>query len=140
MFTPTATATRYCGCIDPSLEALVTVRDALTDALRAAGWSEEDAFRVLVCADEAMANALTHGHTNDAPIDIRFRVGRRAARVAVRDRRPATTLPTAVSTPDEAAEHGRGLILMRALADRFRIHPSPTGTCVGLAFRPAAVT
>ena len=125
MHPPTDSHLRCSGRIDPSLDALVTVRDALTEALHTARWTEEDAFRVLICADEAMANALTHGRSDDGPIDVRFRVSADQARV---------------STPDTSAEHGRGVILMRALADRLRVRPSLAGTSVGLAFRPAEVT
>ena len=43
----------------------------------------------------------------------------------------------AATTPAESSEHGRGLILMRALADRMRLRCGPAGTALTLRFSPA---
>lgn len=139
MSTHTDISIRFVGQVEPSLAALATVRDALARALAATGWGEEDAFRVLLCADEALANALTHGDIADGAIDVRFAVTPRNARLAVRDRHPVNALPASTVMPSVKDEHGRGLILMRALADRIRLRATRAGTSLGMAFRPAAV-
>ena len=116
------------------LAELVAVRDALAEALDTCGWSEEDVFRVLICADEAMANALTHG-SDDRGIDVRFRVDTEHVIVGIgHGCRSAVPIPTALALPLESSEHGRGLILMRALADGFRVRSRPEATLVALVF------
>lgn len=123
----------FAATVAADLTELVSVRDALVGALETCGWSEEDAFRVLLCADEAIANACTHGGCGD--IDVRFDVDHGAASFTVDDRRgysvPVVTPP---APPHESSEHGRGLILMRALADTFRVSSQSLGTRVALSF------
>lgn len=126
---------RFAANVAADLAEMVTVRDALADALNECGWVEEDAFRVLLCADEAMANACSHGECATGGIDVRFDVDLAAASVVVGDRRAQNTaIPMPATPPDESNEHGRGLILMRALADTFLVSPRPGGTMVALSF------
>ena len=137
--TPVATApvVSFAGDVPTSLDELVTVRDALAAGLGQCGWSDADTFRVLLCADEAMANALTHGSENTATIDVRFWVSPDSADVVVIDRRSHTTLPATPELPDTSSEHGRGLVLMRALADTLSVRPRRLGTFVALSFCPS---
>lgn len=129
---------RFAAHVPADLTELATVRDTLGDALEECGWSQEDAFRVLICADEAMANALSHGSASAGMIDIKFRVGATAAAVVIGDHHTdVIALPHTDALPDETSEHGRGLILMRALADAFRIQRRNAGTMVALGFRIA---
>lgn len=120
--------------------ALVDLRDELADALTGCDWSDEDIFRVLVCADEAMANALTHGSAAGGAITIRFTVTDARAVLLVADGHTCDAeIQTPAAPPDESSEHGRGLILMHALADTFRVRQHPAGTIVALAFLPEAL-
>lgn len=118
------------------LDGLRVVRDAIADALTEFAWSTEDAFRVLVCADEAFANVRDHGGSADGRVDIRFHVDADHARVIVGDGAPGR-LPVLPAVPDEASEHGRGLILMDALADAFRTWRRPVGSFVAMHFAPS---
>ena len=134
-----ATAVRFSADIPADLSELAAARDALADALTECGWSAEDTFRVLICADEAMANALVHGSGPAGVVGVRFRVDATAAAVAIGDEHGAgETISHTTELPAPSEEHGRGLILMRALADAFRIHRHPGGTTVGLVFRTAS--
>jgi anti-sigma regulatory factor (Ser/Thr protein kinase) len=134
----TRSVVRFAGDVVADLAEMVTVRDALADALQECGWGEEDAFRVLICADEAMANALSHGSDPAGAIDIRFRVSPGAVSFVTGDHSTGgTQIPPAPALPADTCEHGRGLILMRALADAFRISRRPGGTMVALGFRTA---
>ena len=138
-----ATVATHCGVrfaadVAADLTELAAVRDALTDALDECGWSQEDAFRVLICADEAMANALGHGSDPAGTIDVRFRVSATAAALVIGDHcTRLIELPQRDALPDDTCEHGRGVILMRALADAFRMQRRPAGTLVALTFRTA---
>lgn len=129
---------RYDTRVAADLTDMVVARDALADALDECSWSPEDAFRVLICADEAMANALDHGSRSVDAIEIAFRVDPATAAVVITDNGPDTpAAPPSPAVPADSCEHGRGLLLMRALSDRFRIWRRPTGTMVALDFRVA---
>ena len=128
----------YDAHVAADLTNMAVARDALVDALDECSWSPEDAFRVLICADEAMANALDHGSDTAGAIEIAFRVDAAAAAVLITDHSSdAPDTPSSPEAPAESCEHGRGLLLMRALSDRFRIWRRPTGTMVALDFRVA---
>jgi serine/threonine-protein kinase RsbW len=127
-----AAPTRFARSLPAALDALVTVRDTLTAALAGRGWSTPEAFRVLVCADEAVANAATHGAGMAGTVHVTFEVDDDHASLTVRDRRPCPTLPKVPAVPRTSSEHGRGLILMHALADELAIEPGPDGTSVAV--------
>jgi anti-sigma regulatory factor (Ser/Thr protein kinase) len=125
----------FSACVPVELAEMARVRDSLGDALTDCGWDEQDAFRVLVCADEAMANALTHGSVDADSVDIRFRVSPSQAALVVEDHYAGfETFPATSELPDESSEHGRGLILMRALADVFHARRHADRTSVALVF------
>lgn len=137
---PTATAAarqarRHRATVAADLTALLDVRDALASALCECGWSDEDSFRVLIGADEAFANALSHGSGEAATVRIAFRVTSATTTVVVADaNRDGVPAPAVPVIPPESSEHGRGLILMRALADRMLVRGGAGGTTVALAF------
>lgn len=134
----THSGVRFAAQVPAELSALAGARDALAGALHECEWSQEDAFRVLICADEAMANALSHGSGPAGTIAVRFRVGATAAALAIGDEcTDQVHIPQDAAVPDDTSEHGRGVILIRALADAFRIQRSRAGTMVALVFRTA---
>ncbi len=135
---PVATthALAFADDVSADLTELVVVRDRLAEALTRCGWSEVDAFRVLLCADEVMANAFAHGGGDAATINIRFRVSSDETTIVTIDNHRTWPVPPAHTVcPDESSEHGRGLILMRALADVLRVTTSSLGTSVALVLR-----
>ncbi|AIJ12406.1 ATP-binding protein [Streptomyces lividans] len=70
---------------------------------------------------ELAANAVTHGRVPGRDIEVLLRLDAYTLRIDVSDsrgeRRPTVTMVTAV--PE--AEHGRGLLLVEALADRWGV-------------------
>ena len=134
----TRSGVRFAAEVTAGLIEMATARDALADALQECGWSREDTFRVLICADEAMANAVSHGSAPAGMIDIRFRVSATAAAFVIGDHRSGVVeSPQSDALPADTCEHGRGVLLMRALADAFRMWRRSEGTMVALAFRTA---
>ncbi|MFB7786894.1 ATP-binding protein [Streptomyces vinaceus] len=87
-------------------------------------------------AGELLANAVLHGGAGTASITARLRGDR--LRFEVRDQSPAVPRECAVH-PD--SEHGRGLILIAALADEHGVEQDGSGkSCwaeLDLATRPA---
>ena len=122
--------------------ALATGRDSVREMLRSAGWGHEGVELAILAVDEALANALEHGSMPGAPLEIETSVaaGGGAAEVLVTDRgRPGARAPLGIpAPPPPSSDHGRGLIIMSALADVLEIRRAGRGTRVRLRFaRPA---
>jgi serine/threonine-protein kinase RsbW len=122
--------------------AIAAGRDAVRAALRAAGWNDEAVELAVLAADEALANAVGHGSLPGAPIEVAVTVaaGGAVAEVLVTDRgRPGARAPLGVpAPPPPSSDHGRGLIIMGALADELEVRRAGRGTRVRLRFaRPA---
>lgn len=123
--------------VPADLRALGEVREHLAAALLAERWGDDDAIRVMTASTEALANALEHGSGPGARVEMAFTVSRRAASVRVTDAgRPGlpADLDDEPEAPPEASTHGRGRLLMRALADEVRIGRRGPGTEVRLGF------
>ena len=137
-FTPTQPQTLPDSAWVPAtIEALVERRDALAGRLGDAGWSGEEAFGVITAATEAVANAVRHGSLPGAEVAVAFRVTEQSAEVAVLDRGGPGSFEGSAPAVPENAESGRGLMLMRGLADRLGICPAGAGTFVLMEFSRA---
>ena len=99
--------------------------DAVVAAMADEGHAERDIFCVRLALEEALVNALKHGHGYDPAkeVRVRFRVTADEAVVEVEDQGEGFD-PAAV--PDPLAEEniekssGRGLFLMRHYLDEVR--------------------
>ena len=94
--------------------------------------------RALLAVQEALVNAVEHGSLPGAPIDVDVAVDGRRARVRVRGGRPGSASPSgppAAPLPSQA--HGRGRMIMKALAQRYDTRSSGAGTLVELVFARA---
>jgi anti-sigma regulatory factor (Ser/Thr protein kinase) len=134
-------ATRRTLLVRAELTALAPVRRLLGDALECRGWSDDDAWRVLLAVQEALVNAIEHGSIAGDLVEIRFAVRRDRAHVRLRDRgRPGIPSPCGpVVAPPARQTHGRGRLIMAALADAVDCRASGSGTRVGLAFLRGSV-
>jgi anti-sigma regulatory factor (Ser/Thr protein kinase) len=96
-------------------------RGFLAGLLEGAGWLDAvDTATLLV--SELVTNALSHGH---APCSLRVQfLEPDTVEVSVQD--ADATLPT-LQHPDRMSEHGRGMLLVDALARRWGIRPVPGG-------------
>ncbi|MDX6647846.1 MAG: Histidine kinaselike ATPase domain, partial [Miltoncostaeaceae bacterium] len=94
----------------------------------------------ILAAHEAVANAVEHGSTDGADVEVRFSVTRAQAAIWVIDGgRPGAALPLgAPAPPPPASSRGRGLMIMRALADRLETWPAGAGAAVLMEFRRTA--
>ncbi len=122
--------------------AVAAGRDAVREALQDAGWGEEGVELAVLAVDEALANAVDHGSLPGAPVEVSTTVaaGGAVAEVLVTDRgRPGARAPLGVpAPPPPSSDHGRGLIIMSALADELEVRRAGRGTRVRLRFaRPA---
>lgn len=81
---------------------------------------EEAAYSVEVMASEAITNAVIHGH--GVPT-VTFAVDEKCLRVEVRDEGPGFAVAA-------RTDHGRGLAIVAALADRWAMVTDADGTCL----------
>lgn len=118
------------------LSSLSTVRSALGEALDEGGWDEDGRGIVLLATCEALTNAIEHGSRPAGWVEVGFRVDRRAAHLRIADEgRPGAATPSAVrAAPPVTSLRGRGLVIMRALADRLEVRPHEGGTEVTMDF------
>ena len=122
------------------LPALAAVRRAVAGDLARHGWSAEERPRVLLCLTEALANAVEHGSRRDGRMGISFSVMAREAIVRVVDEGCSGEVPSTSQSPRVPASstHGRGILMIRALADETVIRARGNGTEVALRFSAAA--
>ncbi len=115
--------------------ALALVRQALRRLGSAVGLSEDRAFALQVAVGEAMNNVVEHAYgAAGGTVCVHARRQGGAVLVDVEDHgrwRP--------ERPEER-ERGRGIRLMRELADSVEIQTTPSGTTVRLTIAIAAAT
>lgn len=114
--------------IAPDLRALRQVRTSLRAWLAAVGVHDVD--DVVLAVDEAVSNAVEHGHGDDhaagrsSPITVTARVaGDDMVQIEVRDHGSWR-----VPTPN--SDRGRGIGIMRSIMDEVDVRSSATGTVV----------
>jgi anti-sigma regulatory factor (Ser/Thr protein kinase) len=100
-------------------------RKFITDFCGAAEMPEEVCQTAALIVSELVTNAIIHGRTS-ATIEVHPPGD--VLRVAVRDDNPV--LPPVGDKPDLNAESGRGLMIVRALADRWGIERAADGKAV----------
>jgi serine/threonine-protein kinase RsbW len=107
---------------------MAAVLDAVVSAMAAAGYPERDVFCMRLGLEEALANALKHGHGGEPGkrVRVRYRVGPGRTLARVQDQGPGFD-PGAVPDPlaPENLEKpcGRGLLLMRSYLTWCRFNP-----------------
>lgn len=90
-------------------------------------WGVPDGSRtseaVAVIVAELAANAVTHGRVPGRDFELRLSLPTGSIRIEVSDTRtePRPPNPGDVRPPHPLDEHGRGLVLVEALADRWEV-------------------
>jgi anti-sigma regulatory factor (Ser/Thr protein kinase) len=119
---------------------LAFVRGAVSCILERGGWPLEELPRVILATSEGVTNAIEHGSPAGAPVLIEVRIDEDGADLRIVDQgRPGVPVPVLCDTPPPAScPRGRGLIIMRTLADDFHVGGHGTGTEVCMRFDRAA--
>ncbi len=120
-------------------EPIVIRRDVAVHASAVAGarravaglrLPEDVAGTVELAVSELVTNAITHaGITADDLLELLLTRRGNRVRVAVHDRGQGFAVPSSVS-PDPSIAHGRGLLIVRALAETWGVESGPTGCTV----------
>ncbi len=116
-------------------DSLTSMRQAMSQWLRAANAEEDEIYEMLVAAGEAWSNAVAHAHpaTSDPPFELH--AVRRGTEIEIE------VSDTGRWRPPAETKGGRGLALMRDLMDEVDIGSGPDGTTVTMRRRlrrPAA--
>ncbi len=125
--------------IPSHVDQLVQVEPLLEQIAKRAGLSEERTPLFIVAITEAIANAILHGNRQDASKQVWLRFSydpaQRLLVVEVEDEGVGfdpTTLPDPTVEENLLRESGRGIFLMRNLADA--VEYKKGGRCVELRF------
>ena len=114
---------------------VVAVLEAVAEKLRAVGYSRKEEFGVRLALEEAIVNALKHGHRGDPSkqVHVRYRVEADRVTVEVEDEGPGfrpEQVPDPLAPENRERDCGRGLLLMRSYMTSVRYNDR--GTCVTL--------
>ena len=114
-------------------------RDCVAAAAADFGFARKAAYELVFAVNEAVTNAIKHGHPHDdGTIGLSIDADGDALVCSVHDAGPFVA-PCATPEPD-AAESGRGFAFMSALTDEFELLVQPAATIVRLRkLRPALV-
>jgi serine/threonine-protein kinase RsbW len=114
------------------VESIAEATDAVVDAARRMGYSEEALFGIDMAVREAVTNAVLHGNRGDEAVAVEVGVadGESGVVVTVRDRGEGFD-PEGVADPT-AEENllkasGRGILFMRNFMDDVRWERHPDG-------------
>ncbi|MET9735672.1 ATP-binding protein [Streptomyces sp. NPDC006458] len=116
----------------PHSTAAVPVARALVRAALAEVEHGADRDTAELLTAELVANAVEHT-SGDAPVELVVRLLPTGCQVEVHDSDPAPPghlLPAADAVPDPWQEHGRGLLLIRALSSSCGHRPTESGKAV----------
>ncbi|WP_235190883.1 ATP-binding protein [Amycolatopsis rifamycinica] len=114
-------------------EILRRLRHDLMAWVLAAGVDEDRAGDIVLAAYEALANVADHAYDDAEPgvVDVDAAVHPGRLEVVITDH---GRWRTPVPDPRPVSLRGRGLLLLRASADRADITPGPSGTVVTLTW------
>jgi anti-sigma regulatory factor (Ser/Thr protein kinase) len=115
---------------------LATVRRFADEAAARFGLEEQERFDFTFAVNEAVANAIEHGHPSpDGTIRVQMAQEDEALVCEVEDHGTFVPKPPAV---DPLPERGRGLAFMAATVDEVDVRCGESGTLVRLCKRRAA--
>ena len=120
--TPQTTPPRLHFRVPPKPAHLLRARERLRDYLRQYCTERRVIDDVVLCVEEACANAIRHsGAGDDIEITLQFDADRLLASVKDRGQGFDTSSFDPHRTPDLTAEHGRGLFIIAALMDEVKL-------------------
>jgi len=117
--------------------SLRLVRSELEAALARMGWPHDATGRAVLATGEAVANAIEHGSDPGEPVHIDLHSCEDWTTIVVRDQgRDDAAVPAVIPTtpPPASQPRGRGLVIMRRLADEIDVSPIGGGTAVRMRF------
>jgi serine/threonine-protein kinase RsbW len=104
-------------------------------AMQSAGYSQKDLFGTRLALEEALVNAIRHGHRSDTRkrVEVRFHISDQQLLLQIQDEGPGFDpdgLPDPLSPENLERPGGRGVFLMRHYMTWVQFNE--TGNCVTL--------
>jgi serine/threonine-protein kinase RsbW len=122
--------------LDSTLDSVDSAESAVLRLAEQAGFGEDAMHELGVAVREAMVNAVAHGNRYSARkkvhLEARLRAGGLWIRIADEgDGFDTKDVPDPLSQENLLRQSGRGLLLIRAFVDEFRMEPAqPKGTAL----------
>lgn len=124
--------------LDSTLDSVDSAEALALGAARTAGLSEEELQKVAMAVRESMVNAVVHGNRYSAHKKVRLTIASRPERLTVKiadegEGFDYDRLPDPLAPENLLRSSGRGIFLIRAFVDEFKIRRlEPGGTEVTL--------
>jgi serine/threonine-protein kinase RsbW len=111
-------ATKWCIRLLHASEEVVPAIDDIIRALESAGYEDREMFAVRLALEEALVNAIKHGHKGDTSkeVQLRYRLAPDGILAEVEDQGEGfrfQELPDPLASENLERSCGRGLLLMR---------------------------
>jgi serine/threonine-protein kinase RsbW len=108
-----------------TVDEVPEIRDQMLSFIRESCRIPSPDYNLLVAIQEALANAVVHGCRNDPTQIVRCRVACSDSNIEITVRDPGPgfdvdSLPDPTSGDNVAADHGRGIFLLRSMMDEVR--------------------
>ncbi len=128
----------WCRQSAVSLTEVTRITDDITGIMKMAGYQAKDIFALRLALEEAVVNAIKHGHKGrpSKPVRVRYQVTPEQVLVEVEDQGPGfdpKKVPDPLSADNLENSSGRGLLLMRSFTTWMR--HNERGNCVTLCKR-----
>lgn len=102
-------------------EGMLTARERIMDWVHGLALSEGEEIDIFLAVQEALANATSHGCSDQPGAMVHCRLEISATEITITVRDPGAGFDTAAAVANGGAgnigEHGRGILLMRSLMD-----------------------
>jgi len=124
--------------LESSLDSVDRAEEMVTAAARSAGFPEGDLEKIAMAVRESMVNAIVHGNRYNSNKKVHLSVlsARDHLTVKIADEGSGfdlATLPDPLARENLLRHSGRGIFLIQAFVDEFRVRRlSPAGTEVQL--------
>ncbi len=107
------------GASISTVEEMPPILEAVAETLAAFGYSRRDIFGIRLALEEAVVNAIKHGHRYDPTkqVQVRYQISPEKALLEVEDQGPGfdpSQVPDCTSLEGQEKSSGRGLLLMRS--------------------------
>jgi serine/threonine-protein kinase RsbW len=108
---------------------IIPVIEDIVAALDAAGYSNKETFGVRLALEEALVNAIKHGHKGDPSkeVHLRYRLSHECLLAEIEDQGPGfnpADVPDPFAPENLERPCGRGLLLMRNYMTWVRFNPT----------------
>ena len=108
--------------IPSSVDQIEKVDEFVESFATSLGFQPDALADIGICVTELVMNAIVHAHKEhaDIPVKIRIEGGEDGLRVSVRDFGPGfetNTIPDPTSPENIYEDHGRGILIVRAMMD-----------------------